>query len=230
MSALDTLIRLCPPPASVPHAFDWDTIEARLSLRLPDDYKQLVTLYGRGEFNDFLTVYLPDGGHEEYALTGPTTARNQDLITRAQLAGPGRWDLPCAVERLVTMGETGNGDYLFWMTDPAAEPDTWRVAVNQAIRPGWYVHDGGLADFLVVALAVPDAPLPVFPRTLPRARPTFTPAPADTGPTVPPTPRTSIRPADIRTWARAHGYDVPDRGRIPVDILQAYEQAHSTDI
>ncbi|MFF3554202.1 hypothetical protein ACFYXL_12390 [Streptomyces tsukubensis] len=94
MSALDTLTRLCPPPASAPDVFDWDTIEARLALRLPDDYKRFVTLYGRGGFNDFLTVYLPDGGHEEYALTGPTTARNQELITRhswpAQAAGTSR--------------------------------------------------------------------------------------------------------------------------------------------
>lgn len=230
MSALDTLIRLCPPPASATRTFDWATIEARLGMRLPDDYRRLVTLYGRGEFNGFLTVYLPDGVHEEYALTGPTTARNQRLIQEARLAAPDRWELPCDLEHLVTAGETGNGDYLFWMTDPAGEPDRWRIAVNHAIRPGWYVHDGNLTDFLVAALTLTGDrdPLPVFPRTLPRTEPTFAPVPAGTGPAATPPPRTSIRPADIRTWARAHGHDVPDRGRIPVEIIQAYEQAHPT--
>lgn len=34
------------------------------------------------------------------------------------------------------------------------------------------------------------------------------------------------RTADIRAWARANGYDVSDRGRIPENIRAAYEAAH----
>ncbi|MGW3399058.1 Lsr2 family DNA-binding protein [Streptomyces hydrogenans] len=30
----------------------------------------------------------------------------------------------------------------------------------------------------------------------------------------------------MREWARAQGYDVPDRGRIPAAVIQAWEQAH----
>ena len=30
----------------------------------------------------------------------------------------------------------------------------------------------------------------------------------------------------IRAWARAHGFAVSDRGRIPAEIRQAYEAAH----
>ena len=30
---------------------------------------------------------------------------------------------------------------------------------------------------------------------------------------------------DVREWARANGYDVPDRGRIPSEVRQAYEAA-----
>ena len=33
-------------------------------------------------------------------------------------------------------------------------------------------------------------------------------------------------PAEIREWARANGHDVPERGRIPADVRQAYESAH----
>ncbi|WP_411112028.1 histone-like nucleoid-structuring protein Lsr2 [Streptomyces sp. c-19] len=28
----------------------------------------------------------------------------------------------------------------------------------------------------------------------------------------------------IRAWARAHGYEVPDRGRIPAEILDAWQR------
>lgn len=30
----------------------------------------------------------------------------------------------------------------------------------------------------------------------------------------------------IRTWARAAGYEVSDRGRIPTNIVDAYDRAH----
>lgn len=31
---------------------------------------------------------------------------------------------------------------------------------------------------------------------------------------------------DVRAWAVAEGYDVPARGRIPADIIEAYNDAH----
>ncbi len=34
------------------------------------------------------------------------------------------------------------------------------------------------------------------------------------------------RPAEVRTWAREHGYAVSDRGRVPGDVRAAYEWAH----
>lgn len=32
---------------------------------------------------------------------------------------------------------------------------------------------------------------------------------------------------DVRAWARQHGIDVPDRGRIPGDVMEKYEAAHA---
>ena len=31
----------------------------------------------------------------------------------------------------------------------------------------------------------------------------------------------------VRTWARANGHDVNDRGRVPADVLAAYQAAHA---
>ncbi|MCZ7456212.1 Lsr2 family DNA-binding protein [Streptomyces sp. WMMC940] len=37
----------------------------------------------------------------------------------------------------------------------------------------------------------------------------------------PPTaPRASVSTHAIREWARANGYDLPDRGRIPIEIIK----------
>jgi hypothetical protein len=32
---------------------------------------------------------------------------------------------------------------------------------------------------------------------------------------------------DVRIWARANGYDVPERGRVPRDIREAYDKANA---
>lgn len=32
---------------------------------------------------------------------------------------------------------------------------------------------------------------------------------------------------DIREWAKAHGYDLADKGRIPAEVHHAYDQAQS---
>lgn len=34
------------------------------------------------------------------------------------------------------------------------------------------------------------------------------------------------RTAEIRSWARSNGHKVNDRGRIPADVVTAYEKAH----
>lgn len=40
------------------------------------------------------------------------------------------------------------------------------------------------------------------------------------------TPVATVKPADVRTWARANGFEVADRGRLSTDIHTAYESAH----
>ena len=44
------------------------------------------------------------------------------------------------------------------------------------------------------------------------------------------TPRRAPTPASdsgsIRTWAREHGYEVSERGRIPAEVRSAYEEAN----
>jgi hypothetical protein len=37
---------------------------------------------------------------------------------------------------------------------------------------------------------------------------------------------TGPAPTLVRAWAKENGYDVPDRGRIPKEILEAYQNAH----
>jgi hypothetical protein len=40
-------------------------------------------------------------------------------------------------------------------------------------------------------------------------------------------PAAASSPSDIRAWAQANGREVSSRGRVPADILRAYEAAHA---
>lgn len=37
---------------------------------------------------------------------------------------------------------------------------------------------------------------------------------------------TGVSAREVREWARSNGFTVPERGRIPADVREAYEAAH----
>ncbi|MFD8588046.1 histone-like nucleoid-structuring protein Lsr2 [Streptomyces sp. NPDC059637] len=191
---------------------------------LPDDYKRLADAYGPGAFCGFIRLYHPRGATEWVNLTGPMPAllRQQLLEDRDS----GRYPVPHNPEDLFAVGVTDNGNHLFWITSPSTEPDAWRITVNEADGHDWYTHDGSLTDFLVPVLSC-RVHVPAFPRRLLDDGVSFSPSQAAQQNHRPgPHPASaSISSRAVREWARTHGYDVPDRGRIPADVIDAWRQS-----
>ncbi|MEV7373332.1 histone-like nucleoid-structuring protein Lsr2 [Streptomyces sp. NPDC090301] len=225
LAALAALTALCPPPADVPPVPDWPGAEGVLGMRLPGDYKELVAAYGPGEFNGFLTLYQPGTLNEWVDLTGPVPAR-----LRAQLDAHHRGALPCATEDLLAMGVTGNGHYLFWDTRLRDAPDRWTVVVSERLSAPWFTYRGPVTAFLADVLGG-TLRVPLFPRDLLLGDgPAFAPSrlrgrvrvtALDTRP--------PVSTSTIRAWARAQGFDVPDRGRVPFAVFEAWEAATRSD-
>jgi hypothetical protein len=44
----------------------------------------------------------------------------------------------------------------------------------------------------------------------------------------PAAPRDREKSADVREWAKDHGYKIPSRGRIPQSVVDAYNRAHES--
>ncbi|MFJ8753037.1 SMI1/KNR4 family protein [Streptomyces sp. NPDC102441] len=225
MAGITALTQLCPPPGQAMNSH-WQAVEASLGMSLPQDYKQLADRYGPGVFNDYVHVYHPQGMTEFVNLTGPMPGR-----IRAQLRKDdeqGTHPVPYDPETLFACAGTDNGEYLFWITDPAADPDHWRIAVNEARGPGWFTYDGTLTAFLTAVLGG-QAQVPLFPAGLVEPSARFAPA----RPVLrEPAPLAGSRPVDtrsIRSWARAHGYAVPPRGRIPLGVRDAWERRKPTE-
>ncbi|WP_050799895.1 Lsr2 family DNA-binding protein [Streptomyces himastatinicus] len=123
------------------------------------------------------------------------------------------------------MGGIGNGEKLFWVTDPLDAPDTWRIAGSEDRGLRWFTFDGTLTEFLVSVLSGETA-VPQVPDELLEEPVEF--APSVPGPWVAVNVKTRppVNTESIREWGRAQGYDVPFRGRVPLVVLEAWERAH----
>ncbi|MFI1815140.1 histone-like nucleoid-structuring protein Lsr2 [Streptomyces sp. NPDC020422] len=227
MTSIDRLITTCPPPSPPTTTYtDWPAVEQQLGMPLPTDYKQIADTYGPGTFCGFLHLYHPHAHTTWTSLTGPMPS-----TIRAQLQQEHEQDtppLPADPQELFPMAVTDNGEYLFWVTRPATSPDAWTVAVNQARSFRWHSYDGTLADFLTAVLSGREI-VPVFPSSLLDHGTFFTPLTPAANPTAeqPQPSSTMASSSDIRAWARDHGYEVPDRGRIPIEILDAWQAANT---
>lgn len=228
MTSLSELIELCPPPSEAPPV-DWSDAENTLGLRLPQDYKDLAATYGPGAFCGFIRIYHPLGATQWVNLTGSMPATIRAQLQHALDRGT---SIPHRPDQLFAVGVTDNGNYLFWITDEQQDPNTWRVTVNEARGPRWYTFDGTLTDFLTAALSG-RVHVPMFPHDLLNGGVTFSPSragspfhPESKSAKTAPQLSDSINTAEVRAWARNQGYDIPERGRIPGAIIDAWRQAH----
>ncbi|MEU9108105.1 histone-like nucleoid-structuring protein Lsr2 [Streptomyces xanthophaeus] len=223
MTDLTALTQLCPPQAAPQLPIAWDSVEAELGMRLPEDYRQLAATYGPGLYGDYINIYHPLANTPWASLTGPMPARIRGQLQRD--FDQGTHPVPYDPQHLFAIGVTANGEYLFWITEPQDTPDTWRIAVNEARGPRWYTHNGALTAFLTAVLSGETA-VPQFPRDLLTPPITFTPSTAPAIDYPEPPARPAVSTDSIRAWARANGYQVPQHGRIPADVLNAWEQAN----
>lgn len=121
---IQTLITAIPPPASPTYAFDgpWERIEAELGTPLPQDYKDLVRLYGGGGFMEYFIVNNP-------ASPGPGGELIPEAYEVQKLFVEHHPHLPMYPKPggLLVCGSSDNGEYLFWLTrGPVSE---WPIVV-----------------------------------------------------------------------------------------------------
>ncbi|MGC4806738.1 SMI1/KNR4 family protein [Micromonospora sp. DT233] len=149
MFVSESLEQLVRPPAEIPPPVDWGAVEARLGTPLPADYKWLVGRYGTGSFGGFLYVFHPDDPRPGLNLEHQrerTTWALRYLLDRGHA-------LPRKPAELLSLGRSDNGDVIYWITEPAGDPDRWRVALGEPRGPLWEEFDGGAVEWLAAVLS-----------------------------------------------------------------------------
>lgn len=140
MSALDRLVSLVPPPATpVDATGDWPAVA------LPSDYRELVTRYGNGVFNDHVVLLVPFG---ECTLLGYGV--DQLDVDRELRAEFGDEDYPYPLHPepggLMVWATTSNGARLCWLT--TGEPDEWQVVAWEPRASEYEPHAMGAVALL----------------------------------------------------------------------------------
>ncbi|WP_405764661.1 SMI1/KNR4 family protein [Streptomyces sp. NBC_00080] len=131
--------------------YDWQLVEQRSGLALPDDYKQFVTAYGPGCINDQLYVFHPraagDGrGLRLEVLWGQAEAAYSELRDSAPDKYP--YSVYPAPGGLVPVARSISGNYVF-LRPPRGGVMYWSVVIDMG---QWIQFDMSFTEFLWAAI------------------------------------------------------------------------------
>ncbi|HEX7446828.1 MAG TPA: SMI1/KNR4 family protein [Pirellulales bacterium] len=177
MSALKTLITLMGPPLNptdVPYEGGWQSVECRLSLKIPEDYKEFVTYYGSGAIDGFLWVLNPFAHHKNVNLISQSavTLDAQRQFSRETRILETPYPLHPDARGLFPWGVTDNGDVLYWLCDSGRPASEIVVCDGRASR--WREYKLATCQFLA-ALVSRNLVVDIFPEDFPSSPPQFIP-------------------------------------------------------
>ncbi|WP_433043006.1 SMI1/KNR4 family protein [Dactylosporangium sp. CS-033363] len=169
----DRLLSLATPPERVEPFRLWAEVEGRLGTRLPLDYKWLVDSYGAGSFDDFLYVLVPESPFPAIRLEGEVVRAQASLESLRRSSSS---EVPYGEGELLPVAKTDNGDAVFWVMRPVADPELWSIAVLEGRGVRWSDYAGGVVAFLADLLSGRHR-ISWFPDELPSSDVAFQPVP-----------------------------------------------------
>jgi hypothetical protein len=137
---LKRLVRMVPPPKKPQEAgtaAGFRRVEAKLEIKLPDDYKQLVHLYGCGQWQEFWYILNPFSENEFGNLLFQCRTRvkqrttmldaervmREEYNTHSELYGKYPYPIYPEPGGIVPWAWTDNGGRFFWAT--SGPPAKW---------------------------------------------------------------------------------------------------------
>lgn len=126
--SINELVKIVPPPEKPREAGtdqEWKSLQKRLGLYLPNDYRDFGMTYGSGEFNDgSIHIYNP---FSKSFLKILESESSRFQMTE-QFIGKQPFQFYPAQPGLLPFGHDVNGNDLFWFTQ--GEPDSWPIILR----------------------------------------------------------------------------------------------------
>jgi hypothetical protein len=141
---------LVPPPIrpfELGSLEQWQTVEQKLGLSLPSDYRDFVLTYGTRSFARFYTIYNPFSS-SEWANLHICIERLCKIAREFKRDWPETVPYQIYPDRpgLLPWGGDDNGNYYYWVTD--GPPDTWQVVSDEVRGEGFREYGRSMTDFL----------------------------------------------------------------------------------
>ncbi len=157
-SSFIALLDAAPDAAPIP--VDWNVVESWLGLRLPTDYKELVSRYGPLDIGDFIWLQTPCHQDGQYAYDYATWLSQTHRMCRIASRDNPPFEPPAfhpAPGGLLAWAYTRGQSYLFWDTDASSDADQWPVvAFNEEAADGravsWQRFDMSMLEVLATAI------------------------------------------------------------------------------
>ncbi|XRQ08829.1 SMI1/KNR4 family protein [Actinomadura welshii] len=155
-----------------PTSVDWEALERRIGLRLPQDYRRIFQMYPDLQIGKFLGIFSPPSNVDDYVrqnneVMEPLRDLAQDEITLLDGTEEGRLITPYPFypERsgLLPWGATENGEVCLWLTDKE-NSNEWPIIVTDGL--GYWRYDGNILSF-VGDLLSGNVTCPIFPDDFP---------------------------------------------------------------
>lgn len=147
------LQKIIPPPKHPKYngsPDDWGRVERNLGVKLPDDYKTLINLYGTGGFLEFVYPLSPFAPASlSFNLPGAVKQTLSSYESGQKEFPEFSPPFPAYPHEsgLFPWANTMNGDTLFWLTK--GKPDSWPVVICDSKFSEKYDHfDLNATDFL----------------------------------------------------------------------------------
>ncbi len=136
--------RLTPPVQPV----DWVHAEQQLNLRLPADYRELISAGGAGVWFADLRLYSPDDPLQSHDLLDSNGVFEDLLLFWEDDPELRPTDLP-EDARLIAWATTGHGETLFWRVDAGNSSGVYPIYVEDGDGARWERFDLSTADLLL---------------------------------------------------------------------------------
>ncbi|MCW7761187.1 SMI1/KNR4 family protein [Photorhabdus luminescens] len=141
---------ILPPPVSPNEAGQkekWPLIDN--NHHFPSDFIDFINCYGTGRIANFINIFNPFSENDDLNFFNQKDLIIEDFNYLIEDDKDYyRFSLYPNKERLLPIGVTDNGDYIFWFISPTDNSDSWKIAIIASRSPEVEYRQEDLTSFL----------------------------------------------------------------------------------
>ena len=146
---IDELLKLLPPPNynKFLNEIQWTQFEIEINTRLPEDFKNFISIYGSGIIDNFIWILNPFSKNKN--LNYEKIVYFQKSYHTLQKEFPKEYNRPLFPQKgsFLPWAVTDNGETFFWVVND--DPNSWIVGIHSVDQGDEEIYELGCVEFLL---------------------------------------------------------------------------------